>query len=60
MSRKKDIHFEVSERKVLLRLLDIIVVFLGIYLLTLLFGFEYLTIERDNAVSLIVLALYIS
>ncbi|SDS68238.1 exopolysaccharide biosynthesis polyprenyl glycosylphosphotransferase [Formosa sp. Hel1_31_208] len=60
MARKKDIHFEVSERKVLLRLLDIVFVFIGIYTLELFFNFEYLTINRDNVIPLAVLVIYIT
>ncbi len=59
MSRKKDIHFEVSERKILLRIIDILVVFTGIYGLELAFNFDYLTIESANGTALFVLALYI-
>ncbi|MBO6606976.1 sugar transferase [Psychroserpens sp.] len=60
MSRKKDIHFEVSERKVLLRLFDIVSVCFGIYILTELFSFDYLTISQDNIVPLLVLTIYIT
>lgn len=60
MSRKKDIHFEISERKILLRILDICVVLLGLYVLQNSLDFDYLIIERDNLVSLVVLAVYIT
>ena len=60
MSRKKDIHFEVSERKVLLRLVDICVVVLGLYVLQKFLNFEYLTISQDNFVAISVLAIYIT
>lgn len=32
-NNKKGIHFEVSERKILLRLLDLFFVFIGLFLL---------------------------
>ncbi len=60
MGRKKDIHFEVSERKILLRLIDIAVVFLGLYGLELAFGFDYLTLSQENETPLFVLSLYIT
>jgi len=60
MSRKKDIHFEVSERKVLLRLVDICVVILGLYILQKFLDFEYLTISKNNFVAISVLAIYIT
>ncbi|WP_026753205.1 sugar transferase [Sediminibacter sp. Hel_I_10] len=60
MGRKKDIHFEVSERKILLRLIDIAVVFLGLYILELAFGFDYLTLSQGNGTALFVLGLYIT
>ena len=59
MSRKKDIHFEISERKILLRIFDICLVILGLYLLQNFLDFDYLTINRDNIISIVVLAIYI-
>lgn len=60
MDFKKDIHFEVSERKVLLRLFDILFVFLGLHVLELLFDYDYLLLDRQNTKSLLVLGLYMS
>jgi len=60
MSRKKNIHFEVFERKVLLRIIDICVVVLGLYFLQYCMGYDYLTLAQDNVVYLIVLAVYIT
>ena len=60
MSRKKDIHFEISERKILLRIVDICVVLLGVYFLQTVLDYEYLTIHQDNLVPLFVLAVYIT
>ena len=57
---KKGIHFEVSERKVLLRLMDIVVVFFGLYLLELFFKFDYLLLSEANIIPLLVLVIYIS
>jgi exopolysaccharide biosynthesis polyprenyl glycosylphosphotransferase len=59
MAYKKDIHFEVSERKILLRVFDIAFVLLGLYLLELFFAYDYLLIRRENAVPIFVLSLYL-
>ncbi len=60
MKHKKGIHFEVSERKILLRIMDLVMVFLGVYCLSLLVDFEYVTVNKENSVALILLAVYIS
>ncbi|WP_400078021.1 exopolysaccharide biosynthesis polyprenyl glycosylphosphotransferase [Winogradskyella sp. R77965] len=60
MTKKKGIHFEVSERKILLRIVDIFMVFLGVYVLGLFFDFEYLQVNMDNIIALILLAVYIT
>ena len=60
MRLKKDIHFEVSERKILLRIADLIFVCFGLYILELFFPFNYLLIRSENAIYLFVLALYLS
>lgn len=57
---KKNIHFNISERKVLLRLMDIVMVFCGLFVLEQIFGFEYLTLDRQHFVSLGVLILYLT
>ncbi|RAJ25209.1 exopolysaccharide biosynthesis polyprenyl glycosylphosphotransferase [Gelidibacter algens] len=57
---KKAIHFQVSERKVLLRLLDIVLAIFGLYLLGLLFDYEYLMIRWENSVAILILILYLS
>ena len=60
MSRKKDIHFEISERKVLLRIIDVLVVFVGLYITsTIVLTLTTLTISQENTTALIVLAIYI-
>jgi len=60
MRQKKDIHFEISERKILLRIIDICVVFLGLFFLQNFLDFNYLTITQENATYLIVLVIYIT
>jgi exopolysaccharide biosynthesis polyprenyl glycosylphosphotransferase len=60
MKHKKGIHFEVSERKILLRIMDLVMVFLGLYALSLYFDFEYLVVNIENSVALVLLAVYIT
>ncbi|MFP4845653.1 exopolysaccharide biosynthesis polyprenyl glycosylphosphotransferase [Winogradskyella sp. PE311] len=60
MKHKKGIHFEVSERKVLLRLMDLVMVFAGVYCLNLFFTFDYVSVNQENTVELILLLLYIT
>ena len=58
MRAKKGIHFEVSERKVLLRTLDIVLMLSGLYLLESSFAFDYITLRTENALQLSVLVIY--
>ncbi|GGI58022.1 sugar transferase [Winogradskyella haliclonae] len=60
MKQNSAIHFEISERKVLLRIVDVLMAFLGIFVLSTYFGFEYLEITPENTLPLIVLVVYIS
>ncbi|MBT8260768.1 MAG: sugar transferase, partial [Bacteroidia bacterium] len=59
MSTKKGIHFEVSERKLLLRAFDILFVFLALYTIGNIFHFDYFTITKENWTWSLVLAVYI-
>ncbi len=60
MTKSSKIHFEVSERKVLLRILDIVTVFIMLYGMGVIFAFDYVTISAERWEWLIVLALYLS
>jgi exopolysaccharide biosynthesis polyprenyl glycosylphosphotransferase len=60
MSRKKDIHFEISERKILLRLVDIFSVLLGLYCLEQCFNYNYITIGVSHITYVVVLGLYLT
>ncbi|MFT6731755.1 MAG: hypothetical protein ACJA1H_003101, partial [Glaciecola sp.] len=60
MSRKKNIHFEISERKILLRIVDLFVVILGLYIMRNCIDFDYLTVTKNNIGYLAVLAFYIT
>ena len=59
MIKQKKIHFEVSERKVLLRLLDLIVVFVSLFLIGNLSHFDYFEISNSNFYWTLVLAFYL-
>ena len=60
MTHQKGIHFEVSERKLLLRGLDLFMIGLGIYLLPYFVEFQYLLYDRENIIAFIVLGFYYS
>ena len=60
MTKNKKIHFEVSERKVLLRLFDIVVVFAALYFVGFAFDFRYFNITENNFFRTFLLAIYLS
>lgn len=60
MNKNKKIHFEISERKVLLKLFDIISVLLALYVISSIFDFKYFTFSTTNFYWTIVLAIYIN
>ncbi|HMR16931.1 MAG TPA: sugar transferase, partial [Mariniflexile sp.] len=57
---KKGIHFEISERKVLLRIFDVISILAVLYFVSNTFDFDYFTINQENWRWAFVLILYIS
>ena len=59
MSKQSNIHFEISERKILLRLFDIFVVGFALYGLSYFTGFDYFKIDVNNWTWLVVLTIYI-
>ncbi len=59
MNKYKDIHFEVSERKILLRIFDVISVLLSLYLVSIIFHFDYFNISATNYYWTIVLTIYL-
>ena len=59
MNSNKKIHFEVSERKVLLKIFDVIFVLLSLYIISSIFDFKYFTFSTTNYYWTIVLAIYI-
>lgn len=60
MNKYKDIHFEVSERKILLRVFDVFFVLLSLYLVGIIFKFNYFNISTTNYYWTFVLGLYIN
>lgn len=59
MSSKTNIHFELSERKLLLRFLDVTLVLLGLHLVGSVFEFDYFIISKEKWVWSLLLAFYI-
>ncbi|PHS62087.1 MAG: sugar transferase [Flavobacterium sp.] len=60
MSKKSNIHFDISERKILLRVFDIISVLVLLYLVGIIFDFDYFIINEEHWVWSIVLAIYLT
>jgi len=60
MPRNSSIHFDISERKVLLRILDVVSVLGILYLIGQVFDFDYFKINATHWVWSIVLALYLT
>jgi exopolysaccharide biosynthesis polyprenyl glycosylphosphotransferase len=60
MSPKNKMHFEISERKVLLRLFDIIFVLSALYLLSLIFDYQYFELNPVQYYRPILLFVYLS
>jgi len=60
MLSSKKIHFEVSERKILLRIFDVLTVIFALYFIGLIFNFNYFHISRANFIWTLVLASYIN
>ncbi|AOW08110.1 exopolysaccharide biosynthesis polyprenyl glycosylphosphotransferase [Flavobacterium gilvum] len=60
MGNNKKIHFEISERKLLLRIFDVIFVLFGLYLIGFIFNFDYFQFSVTNYYWTIVLAIYIN
>lgn len=58
MSQQPLFHFEISERKVILRLFDIIVLLATLSLVGIIFKFDYFRINTDNWIWTFVLIIY--
>jgi exopolysaccharide biosynthesis polyprenyl glycosylphosphotransferase len=59
MNKHKEIHFEISERKILLRIFDVVFVLLSLYVVSSVFNFNYFSFSKTNFYWTIVLGLYI-
>lgn len=59
MNSNKKIHFEISERKVLLKLFDVLVVLFSLYFVGAFFDFKYFTFSSTNYYWFVLLAGYI-
>lgn len=57
---KKGIHFNISERKVLLRIFDVASILIVLYFVSHTFDFNYFTVTEENWKWVLVLVLYIS
>lgn len=60
MSQKSIVHFDISERKVLLRLMDNIVVLLTLTVVGIIFQFDYFRVTDYNLVWTFMLLLYLN
>ncbi len=60
MNNRKEIHFEVSERKILLRIFDVVSVLLSLYIVGITFNFHYFNITTTNFYWTIVLGIYLN
>ena len=56
----RSIHFNISERKVLLRIFDIISILIVLYFVSNTFDFDYFTIRKENWTWVFILVLYVS
>jgi exopolysaccharide biosynthesis polyprenyl glycosylphosphotransferase len=60
MSKNSRIHFDISERKVLLRFVDIVSVLSLLYIVGQVFDFDYFKINQEHWMWSIVLAIYLA
>jgi len=57
---KTSIHFNISERKILLRLFDVLSILLVLYFVSNTFDFDYFTLTKENWTWIFVLIVYVS
>ncbi|WP_317045581.1 sugar transferase [Aurantibacter aestuarii] len=60
LTDKKNIHFEVSERKILLRIFDVILICFSFFIINQLFGFSYFELDSNHIIENLVLFFYIT
>jgi len=56
---KRGIHFNISERKILLRIFDALFVVLSLYLVSSSYHFDYFTLTSENRIWVVVLLFYL-
>lgn len=59
MAASGSIHFEISERKILLRIIDVVVVLAALHLVGITFEFDYFTINEEHWLWSILLGFYL-
>lgn len=59
MSQPGSIHFEISERKILLRIIDVVVVLGALHVVGVVFDFDYFKINKEHWFWIIVLGGYL-
>lgn len=59
MPLKRNLHFEISERKVFLRIFDVVWVLFALYVVSIIFGLNYFQIDQDSWHYALVLGFYI-
>ncbi|RYG20389.1 MAG: exopolysaccharide biosynthesis polyprenyl glycosylphosphotransferase [Chitinophagaceae bacterium] len=59
MTPSQKMHFEVSERKVLLRVFDLVFVLGILHLVSIFFDFDYFSFSDNKSISLLVLSVYL-
>jgi exopolysaccharide biosynthesis polyprenyl glycosylphosphotransferase len=59
MNSNKKIHFEISERKILLKFFDVLSVLTTLYIVSYLFDFEYFTFSISNYNWIVILGVYV-
>ncbi len=60
MTVNRKIHFEISERKILLRIFDVLSVLSALYLVSVVFNFNYFSFSTTNYYWTIVLGIYLN
>ncbi|WP_430408536.1 sugar transferase [Kordia sp.] len=58
MASKSNIHFEISERKLLLRVCDILALLCGLYVVSSIFDFDYFKLTHERWFWSVVLVIY--
>ncbi|MBU3681260.1 MAG: exopolysaccharide biosynthesis polyprenyl glycosylphosphotransferase [Flavobacterium sp.] len=60
MPTKNSVHFEISERKILLRIVDVLSVLVALYVVGIVFSFTYFQFSTSNFYWTFVLAIYLT